>query len=262
MNISRVPPPPLPPSPPPPPATAFGDDDDAALFAGEEWGEEKSALDILREKAAKKALPAVDHSAIDYAPFEKSFYRAHADVAALPAERVAALREDLEVKLRGREPIPAPVATWEHTGLPDRILALLASRGFAAPFAVQQQALPIIMSGRDLLGVARTGSGKTLAYLLPLLRQVLDQPPLEEGEGPIGLILAPSRELVVQVGKTCTRAAARACKHTLAHLTPHTHPPPPPLRRFTTKRAACASRWALPSPPCTAARPLRSRLAC
>jgi ATP-dependent RNA helicase DDX46/PRP5 len=178
---------------------AATDDDDAALYAGEEWGEEKSALDILREKAAKRALPELDHAAVAYLPFEKGFYRPHADVAVLSTERVAALREDLEVKLRGREPIPAPVATWEHTGLPDRILGLLAARGYAAPFAVQQQALPIIMSGRDLLGVARTGSGKTLAYLLPLLRQILDQPPLREGEGPIGLVLAPSRELVVQV---------------------------------------------------------------
>jgi len=55
------------------------------------------------------------------------------------------------------------------------------------------------MKGRDTIGIAETGSGKTIAYVLPLLRHVLDQPPLEEGDGPIGLILAPTRELVMQI---------------------------------------------------------------
>lgn len=55
------------------------------------------------------------------------------------------------------------------------------------------------MSGRDVIGVASTGSGKTLAFLLPLLRHILDQPVLGDGEGPIGLIMAPARELAVQI---------------------------------------------------------------
>ena len=55
------------------------------------------------------------------------------------------------------------------------------------------------MSGRDMIGVAETGSGKTLAYLLPLFRHVLGQRPVEEGEGPIGLILAPTWELATQI---------------------------------------------------------------
>lgn len=59
--------------------------------------------------------------------------------------------------------------------------------------------MPALMSGRDVIGVARTGSGKTLAFLLPMLRHILDQPLLAEGEGPIGLIMAPARELAVQI---------------------------------------------------------------
>jgi ATP-dependent RNA helicase DDX46/PRP5 len=57
---------------------------------------------------------------------------------------------------------------------------------FEKPTPIQAQAVPAIMSGRDLIGIARTGSGKTLAFLLPLFRHVLDQPELEEGDGPIG----------------------------------------------------------------------------
>jgi ATP-dependent RNA helicase DDX46/PRP5 len=46
-----------------------------------------------------------------------------------------------------------------------------------------------LFSGRDLIGIAKTGSGKTLAFLLPMLRHIMDQPPLEEMEGPIGKAL-------------------------------------------------------------------------
>ena len=53
------------------------------------------------------------------------------------------------------------------------------------------------MSGRDLIGITETGSGKTLAYILPMLRQIRDQPPIKPGiDGPIGLVIAPTRELV------------------------------------------------------------------
>lgn len=59
--------------------------------------------------------------------------------------------------------------------------------------------MPALMSGRDVIGVASTGSGKTLAFILPMLRHIFDQPILAEGKGPIGLIMAPARELAVQI---------------------------------------------------------------
>ena len=55
------------------------------------------------------------------------------------------------------------------------------------------------MCGRDLIAVAKTGSGKTLAFLLPMFRHILVQPPLQEGDGPIGLIMAPARDLAFQI---------------------------------------------------------------
>ena len=70
---------------------------------------------------------------------------------------------------------------------------------FDKPTPIQAQAIPCIMSGRDVIGIAKTGSGKTLAFLLPLFRHVLDQPPLEEGDGPIAVIMTPTRELAMQV---------------------------------------------------------------
>ena len=54
------------------------------------------------------------------------------------------------------------------------------------PTPIQSIALPSIMSGRDVIGIAKTGSGKTLSFLLPMFRHIMDQRPLEPEEGPIG----------------------------------------------------------------------------
>ena len=66
---------------------------------------------------------------------------------------------------------------------------LYCRNGFAGPTPIQAQALPAIMSGRDLIGIAKTGSGKTLAFLLPMFRHILDQPELDEEDGPVGKLL-------------------------------------------------------------------------
>ena len=70
---------------------------------------------------------------------------------------------------------------------------------FTAPTAIQSQGWPIALSGLDLVGIAMTGSGKTLAYLLPAIIHINHQPYLERGDGPIVLVLAPTRELAQQI---------------------------------------------------------------
>ena len=63
----------------------------------------------------------------------------------------------------------------------------------------QAQGIPAVLSGRDVIGIAKTGSGKTAAFLWPMLVHIMDQPRLLKGEGPIGLILVPTRELALQI---------------------------------------------------------------
>lgn len=87
------------------------------------------------------------------------------------------------------------------------MLDILKKSSFQKPLPIQAQALPIIMSGRDCIGIAKTGSGKTLAFVIPMLRHIKDQPSLEVGDGPIGMIMAPTRELVQQIGKEVRRFA-------------------------------------------------------
>ena len=82
-------------------------------------------------------------------------------------------------------------------------LEVIKKLNFTAPTPIQAQAIPAIMSGRDVIGVAKTGSGKTIAFLLPMFRHIKDQRPLEQMEGPIAVIMTPTRELAVQIHREC-----------------------------------------------------------
>lgn len=161
------------------------------------------ALQVLAELNKKKELKAVDHSSVNYIPFNKNLYIVPRALANLNSDEVANLRGKLKVRVRGLH-IPAPVASFSQCGLSERILKIMEKQNITKPFPVQAQCLPCIMAGRDVIGIAKTGSGKTLAYLLPMFRHILDQPNLEPSEsGPIGLVLAPARELAYQIHLVC-----------------------------------------------------------
>jgi ATP-dependent RNA helicase DDX5/DBP2 len=73
------------------------------------------------------------------------------------------------------------------------------AQGFTKPTPIQSQGWPMALSGRDVVGIAETGSGKTLTYCLPAIVHINAQPLLAPNDGPIVLILAPTRELAVQI---------------------------------------------------------------
>lgn len=99
---------------------------------------------------------------------------------------------------------PAPVLTFDSSGLPDYLLNKLASQ-FSAPTPIQAQSLPIALSGKNMVGIGQTGSGKTLAFLLPAFIHIKNERErlgLSEGRrsgGPLVLVLAPTRELAKQI---------------------------------------------------------------
>ena len=91
----------------------------------------------------------------------------------------------------------------------DRRLQLaLDALAFSAPTEVQQQVIPAALGGRDLVVSAETGSGKTLAYLVPMVQRLLTLSP-PRGDGPLGLVLVPTRELARQVLKQCRQLLAK-----------------------------------------------------
>ncbi|KAJ6918401.1 dead box ATP-dependent RNA helicase [Populus alba x Populus x berolinensis] len=78
---------------------------------------------------------------------------------------------------------------------------MLKAKGIVQPTPIQVQGLPVILTGRDMIGIAFTGSGKTLVFVLPLIMIALQEEimmPIMPGEGPVGLIVCPSRELARQ----------------------------------------------------------------
>ncbi len=85
--------------------------------------------------------------------------------------------------------------TFQDLNLNTPLLNALDELGISTPTPIQEQSSPVILSGRDMLGIAQTGTGKTLAYLLPLLKMLK----YSEQKNPRVLILVPTRELVVQV---------------------------------------------------------------
>lgn len=98
--------------------------------------------------------------------------------------------------------LPAPTATFDELNhlLPSYVLDGLQWNGIKNPLPIQAQALPLVLSGLDVIGIAQTGSGKTLAYLLPAIVHIVAQAPIRRGNiTPIALIMAPTRELAVQI---------------------------------------------------------------
>ena len=95
---------------------------------------------------------------------------------------------------------PAPQASaFAAFGLRVPLLRAVASEGYTTPSPIQVQAIPFVMQGRDLLGCAQTGTGKTAAFALPLLHRMSDPAQTKRRVGPRVLVLAPTRELAVQI---------------------------------------------------------------
>lgn len=101
--------------------------------------------------------------------------------------------------------IPRPVETFDEAGFPQYVISEVKAQGFDKPTSIQSQGWPMALSGRDVVGIAETGSGKTLTYCLPAIVHINAQPLLAPGDGPIVLVLAPTRELAVQIQTEITK---------------------------------------------------------
>ena len=110
------------------------------------------------------------------------------------------IRSKYHIVCQGRDIAP-PIMSFEDMKFPRAILDVLESKGIVKPTPIQLQGLPVLLSGRDMIGIATTGSGKTVVFCLPMVMMALQEElsmPIEGGEGPVGLIICPSRELARQ----------------------------------------------------------------
>ena len=92
--------------------------------------------------------------------------------------------------------------SFESLGLAEPLLRAVAEYGYTTPTPIQMQAIPVVLSGSDLLGGAQTGTGKTAGFTLPMLHRLMAKPAVRDAKGKLpirALILTPTRELAAQV---------------------------------------------------------------
>ena len=146
------------------------------------------------------SLRDVDFS--NLAPFKKDFYKEHPIVANRSPYEVQRYRDEHEITVRGDA--PNPIQDFDEAYFPDYCMKEIRRQGYKTPTPIQAQGWPIAMSGHNFVGIAKTGSGKTLGYILPAIVHINNQQPLQRGDGPIALVLAPTRELAQQIQQVAT----------------------------------------------------------
>lgn len=130
--------------------------------------------------------------------FEKNFYQECPSVRSRSTQDVERYRKSKEITVRGRD-VPKPVTSFDELQLPSSIAEVIRRQNFSEPTPIQAQGLTIALSGRNMVGIAQTGSGKTMSFVLPACIHIMHQPPPRREDGPIVLVLCPTRELAIQV---------------------------------------------------------------
>jgi ATP-dependent RNA helicase RhlE len=92
--------------------------------------------------------------------------------------------------------------SFSDLGLSPDLLRAVADKGYDTPSPIQAQAIPAVMSGRDVLAGAQTGTGKTASFVLPILQRLLSDTEHGSGRAPRALVLTPTRELAAQVAQS------------------------------------------------------------
>ena len=165
---------------------------------------------------AGAGLTPIDWSTKTLNPFPRNFYeKEHPETAKQSDEAVEKWRKEHGIDTfwgyhdsleRAKKEaqnsdhvIPKPIMKFEHYKFPADIMAAVKAAGFEAPTPIQAATWPLVMGGNNVIGIAKTGSGKTLAFLFPAIVHIRAQPPVSRGDGPIALIVAPTRELAIQI---------------------------------------------------------------
>lgn len=169
--------------------------------SGKKQAQRKTPGDLLKK-------PNWDLTALPI--ITKNLYVPHNNVLSRTTDEVSKYHIGKEITVKGNN-TPSPIQAFEESNFPDYVMEEIRKQGFAEPTAIQAQGWPIALSGRDMVGIAQTGSGKTLAYILPATVHINNQPRLSRGDGPIVLILAPTRELAQQIQTVARDFGSSSC---------------------------------------------------
>lgn len=172
--------------------------------------EEKELLDQLAQQPALKAVRELASGVIYTKPMRTSWAPPRYLVNA-PEKEHDKVRNTYRILVEGNS-VPPPCVSFAEMKLPRCVLHELAARQIKHPTPIQMQGLPVVLSGRDMIGIAFTGSGKTMVFIIPLLLRAWEMElrlPFAPGEGPAGLVLCPSRELARQTYDIATEFCKR-----------------------------------------------------
>ncbi|KAL6289059.1 hypothetical protein ACE6H2_006569 [Prunus campanulata] len=162
--------------------------------------QEKEIIDNLSDR---KTLMSVGELAkgITYTDPIPTGWKPPLHIRRMPMKQCDLIRKQWHIEVSG-EDVPPPIKNFKDMKFPEPILKTLKAKGIVQPTPIQVQGLPVILSRRDMIGVASTGSGRTLVFVLPLIMIALQEEirmPIVPGQGPFGLIICPSRELAKQI---------------------------------------------------------------
>jgi len=111
-------------------------------------------------------------------------------------------REDHDIRIKGGR-AANPIRSWAESSIDERLMRAIRDAGYEKPTPIQMQAIPIGQRRRDIMGIAETGSGKTAAFVIPMVEYILGLPARMRDrvgeDGPLALIMAPTRELALQI---------------------------------------------------------------
>lgn len=161
---------------------------------GDRFGGGNSGKKAVGENTS---LTPPEWNSIELSAFKKDFYEPNPIVSQRSKLEIDAFRAEHSITIRGRA--PNPIIHFEEVNMPDYVMNEIRRQRYERPTPIQAQGWPIALSGANMVGIAKTGSGKTLAYILPAIIHINNQPRLRRGDGPIALVLAPTRELAQQI---------------------------------------------------------------
>jgi ATP-dependent RNA helicase DDX5/DBP2 len=186
------------------------------------WGGNYSGGSWGNKRSGPPQLWPVDYSSVDLVKFVKDFYMPSDSVRQRSEEECERIRQSHGISVVSGEDVPKVIVSFEEASFPETFVRSLY-RQFgpsARPTPIQMQGWPIAMSGRSVVGIAQTGSGKTLGYIIPAMIHIYAQDPAKPGEGPIALVLVPTRELCTQIAEEASKfsEAVSACEGTPARI--------------------------------------------
>lgn len=155
----------------------------------------------LPESCISSGVSDVENMVFPPLPYS---YKIHPEVASLSDSQVHDLRKQMEITVQG-EGIERPILEFSHCHSDVKLMENLKGSGYNTPTPIQMQVIPVALCGRDVLACAQTGSGKTAAFLIPMIMKIHFEMAQQTDETqsmpsvPKGLVLAPTRELCMQI---------------------------------------------------------------